>query len=241
MPFRKVWRESRSRFFFILAALLLVSIATVFYNGKAGRVVVESKDFREAGERTISGFLFMFWSFSAVFLGLGGFLRERAVGTVDYTLSLPVSRTRWFLYRSVNGALQCVAAALIPALSIPIVAALFGGDYPVGEAFILGLRMALGGMLFYAVGLLLSTLFAGDFTGAGIGIALAYAVTISTRVIGSIKGLNLQDAIFLPMPRIDPHTHLIRAPMPWNGIAVSFAITLVLSACAWRVTSARDF
>jgi ABC-type transport system involved in multi-copper enzyme maturation permease subunit len=241
MPIRKVWRESRSRFFFILAALLLVTTATVFYNAKAGRVVIESKDFHDAGERTITGFLFMFWSFSAMFLGLGGFLQERAVGTVDYTLSLPVSRTRWFLYRSLNGALQSMAAALIPSLSVPVIAALFGGDFPVGDAFLLGLRMGLGGMLFYAIGLLLSTLFAGDFTSAGIGIALVYAVTISTRVIESIKGLNLQDAIFLPMPRIDPYTHLIRRPMPWNGIALSFALSLVLSACAWKVTTDRDF
>ena len=146
MPIRKVWRESRSRFFFILAALLLVTAATVFYNGKAERVVIESKDFHAAGERTIRGVLFMFWSFSALFLGLGGFLRERAVGTVDYTLSLPVSRNRWFLYRSLTGALQSMAAALIPALAIPVIAAVSGGDFPVGDALLLGLRMGLGGM-----------------------------------------------------------------------------------------------
>ena len=135
-----------------------------------------------------------------------------------------------------------MAAALIPALAIPVMAALFGGDYPVGEALILAVRMGLGGMLFYAIGLLLSTLFAGDFTSAGIGIALVYAVTISTRVIESIKRLNLQDAIFLPLAqRIDPHTHLIRGPMPWNGIAFSFALSLVLSVWAWKVTSAKDF
>jgi ABC-2 type transport system permease protein len=241
MPLRKVWRESRSRFFFILAALLLVTAATVFYNAKSQRVVIESKDFHEAGERTIRGILFMFWSFSAMFLGLGGFLRERAVGTVDYTLSLPVSRTRWFLYRSLNGALQSMAAALMPALSIPVIAALSGGDFPVGDALLLGLRMGLGGMLFYAIGLLLSAFFAGDFTSAGIGVALVYAVTISTRVIESMKGLNLQDAIFLPLRMIDPHHPLNHGPMPWNGIAFSFALSLVLSACAWRVTTNRDF
>jgi ABC-2 type transport system permease protein len=240
MPMRKVWRESRSRFLFCLAALLVVTGATVFYNGKAGRVVIESKDFHEAGERTITGVLFMFWSFSALFLGLGGFLRERAVGTVDYTLSLPVSRTRWFLYRSLNGFLQAMAAALVPALAIPVIAALSGGDYPAGDAFLLGLRMGLGGMLFYAIGLLSSTLFAGDFASAGIGIALVYAVTISTRVIGSIKQLNLQDAIF-PMRRIDGHFYLLRGQMSWNGIAFSLALSLVLAVAAWKVTSARDF
>jgi ABC-2 type transport system permease protein len=240
MPIRKVWRESRSRFLFCLAVLLVVTSASVFYSAKAERVVIESKDFHEAGVRTIRGLLFMFWSFSAMFLGLGGFLRERAVGTVDYTLSLPVSRTRWFLYRSLNGALQSMAAALIPALAIPVIAALFGGDYPVGDAFLLGLRLGLGGMLFYAIGLLASMLFAGDFTSAGIGIALVYTVTISTRVIESIKRLNLQDAIF-PMHMIDRSTYLIRGQMPWNGIALSFALSLVSSGLAWKVTSARDF
>ena len=83
MPIRKVWRESRSRFLFCLAVLLVVTTASVFYSAKAERVVIESKDFHEAGLRTIRGLLFMFWSFSAMFLGLGGFLRERAVGTVD--------------------------------------------------------------------------------------------------------------------------------------------------------------
>jgi ABC-type transport system involved in multi-copper enzyme maturation permease subunit len=175
-----------------------------------------------------------------MFMGLGGLLRERAAGTVDYTLSLPVSRTRWFLYRSLNGALQSMAAALIPALAIPVMAAMSGGDYPVGDAFVLGLRLGLGGMLFYTIGLLASTLFSGDFTSAGIGIVLVFAVNNSTRVIESLKRLNLQDAI-TPMYVIDRSTYLIRGQMPWNGIAVSFALSFVLSACAWKVTVDRDF
>jgi len=240
MPIRKVWRESQWRFFFVLAALLVVTSASVFYNAKAERVVIESKDFHEAGVRTIRGALFLFWGFSAMFLGLGGFLRERAVGTVDYTLSLPVSRTRWFLYRSLNGALQSIAAALIPALAIPVIAALSGGNFPVGNAFLLGLRLGLGGMLFYSIGLLSSTLFAGDFASAGIGIAYIFAVNNSTRDIESLKRLNLQEVIF-PSQMIDQSSCLIHGQMPWNGIAFSFALSLVLSAWAWKVTVSRDF
>jgi len=240
MPIRKFWRESRSRFFFILAALLVVTSASVFYNAKAEQVVIESKDFHEAGVRTIRGALFLFWGFAAMFLGLGGLVREQAVGTVDYTLSLPVSRTRWFLYRSVNGALQSMAAALIPALAVSVMATLSGGDYPIGDAFFLGLRLGVGGMLFYSIGLLASTLFAGDFTSAGIGIALVFAINNSTRVIESLKRLNLQDAI-TPTQMIDQSTYLIHGQMPWNGIAFSFALSLVLSAWAWKVTVARDF
>ncbi len=240
MPIHKIWRESRSRFLFILAALLIVTSTSVFYNAKAESVVIESKDFHEAGVRTIRGALFLFWGFSAMFLGLGGFLRERALGTVDYTLSLPVSRTRWFLYRSLNGALQSMVAALIPSLAVPLIAALSGGDYPIGDAFLLGLRLGLGGMLFYCVGLLASTLFAGDFTSAGIGIAVVFAVNNSTRDFESLKRLNLQDAI-TPMHTIDPSTYLIQGQMPWNGIAFSFALSLVLAVCAWKLTIARDF
>jgi ABC-2 type transport system permease protein len=240
MPIRKVWLESRSRFLFILAALLVVSSVSVFYSARAENVVIESKDFHEAGERTIRGALFLFWGFSAMFLGLGGLLRERAVGTADYTLSLPVSRTRWFLYRSLIGALESMAAALIPALAIPLIAALFGGDYPVSDAFLLGLRLGVGGMLYYSSGLLVSTLFAGDYTSAGIGIAIVFAINNSTRVIESLKRLNLQDAI-TPTQMIDQSTHLVRGQMPWNGIALSFSLSLVLSAWAWKVTGARDF
>jgi ABC-type transport system involved in multi-copper enzyme maturation permease subunit len=240
MPIRKVWRESRSRFVFILAALLVLTFARVFYDAKVARIVIESKDFHEAGLIAIRDVLFMFWGFSAMFLGLGGLLRERVVGTVDFTLSLPVSRTRWFLYRSLNGALQSMVAALIPALAVPFLAALWGGDYPIGDAFILGLRLGLGGMLFYSIGLLVSTLLPGDITSVGIGIALVFAVNIGTRVVGPLKRLNLQDAI-APMHMIDRSTHLIRGEMPWNGIAVSFLLSLVFSTLAWKVTRARDF
>lgn len=240
MPIRKVWRESRARFLFILAFLLVMTTTRVFYNSQAERVVIESKNFHEAGMVAITNILFYFWGFSAMFLGLGGFLRERALGTVDYTLSLPVSRTRWFLYRSLNGAVQSIAAALIPALMVPALAALWGGDYPVGDAFILGLRIGLGGMLFYSLGLLVSTLIPGDFTSTGIGIALVFVINTSTRVVESLKRLNLQDAITSPQ-MIDQSTHLIRGQMPWSGIAFSLALSLALSAWAWRVTVARDF
>ncbi len=240
MPIRKVWRESRARFLFILAFLLVMTTTRVFYNSQVERVVIESKNFHEAGMVAITNILFQFWGFSAIFLGLGGFLRERAVGTVDYTLSLPVSRTRWFLYRSLNGAVQSMAAALIPALAVPALAALWGGDYPVGDAFILGLRIGLGGMLFYSLGLLVSTLIPGDFTSAGIGIALVFVINISTRVVESLKRLNLQDAI-APEHMIDRSTHLISGQLPWTGIVFSLLLSLLLSALAWKVTSARDF
>jgi ABC-2 type transport system permease protein len=240
MPIRKVWRESRARFLFILAFLLVMTTTRVFYNSQAERVVIESKNFHEAGMVAITNILFYFWGFSAMFLGLGGFLRERALGTVDYTLSLPVSRTRWFLYRSLNGAVQSMAAALIPALAVPALAALWGGDYPVGDAFILGLRIGLGGMLFYSLGLLVSTLIPGDFTSTGIGIALVFVLNTSTRVVESLKRLNLQDAI-APEDMIDRSTHLISGQLPWTGIVFSLLLSLLLSALAWKVTSARDF
>jgi len=240
MPIRKIWRESRSRFVFILVALLVLTGASLFYDAQAEEVVIESKDFHEAGLRTIRGVLFPFWAISAMFLGLGGFLRERAVGSLDYTLSLPVSRTRWFLYRALNGALQSVAAALIPALAVPVLAALFGGDYPVGDALLLGLRIGLGGLLFYALGLLTSTLFAGDYASAGIGLALVFVLTKGTRVFETFERLNLQDAV-IPMDMIDRSTNLIHGQMPWHGIAFSLVLSLMLSALAWKVTSATDF
>ena len=133
-----------------------------------------------------------------------------------------------------------MAAALVPALSVPLIAALSGGDYPVGDALVLGLRLGLGGMLFYSIGLLASTIFAGDFTSAGIGVAAVFVVNNSTRIFESLKGLNLQDAI-APAHMIDQSTYLIHGQMPWNGIAFSFALSLALTTSAWKVTIGRDF
>ena len=42
------------------------------------------------------------------------------------------------------------------------------------------------------------------------------------------------------MRMIDPSTYLICGHMPWSGIAFSFALSLLLSAWAWKVTIARD-
>jgi hypothetical protein len=133
-----------------------------------------------------------------------------------------------------------MAAALIPALAVPALAALWGGDYPVGDAFILGLRIGLGGMLFYSFGLLVSTLIPGDFTSTGIGIAFVFVINISSRVVESLKRLNLQDAI-APKDMIDRSTHLISGQLPWTGIIFSFALSIMLSAWAWKVTKERDF
>jgi len=36
-------------------------------------------------------------------------------------------------------------------------------------------------------------------------------------------------------------TYLIRGQMPWNGIAFSFALSLVLTVWAWQFTIAKDF
>jgi|GEM_PF-2032440 ABC-2 type transport system permease protein len=240
MPIHKVWRESRPRFLFVLAALLLVTAASTFYNSTTESVVLETKDFHQAGSRTFQGPLFLFWGFAAMFLGLGGLLRERAVGTVDYTLSLPVSRTRWFLYRAINGALQALAVAIVPALAVPLFASLFGSDYPIGEAAIHGLRLGIGGMLFYSIGLLTSSLFAGEFTSAGLGIALVFVVNNSTRIFQTLKPLNLQDAI-APTQMMDTSPYLARGAMPWTGICVSFALSVVFASLAWELHKLRDF
>jgi ABC-type transport system involved in multi-copper enzyme maturation permease subunit len=240
MPLYKVWRDLRSRFVFILIALMIVSALTVFYNARSETVIFEAKNFHEAAVRTFRGTLFVFWCFGVVFLGLGGLSRERAVGTIDYTLSLPISRTRWFWYRACLGGLLSLLVAVTSTAIVPVFAFVFGGEYPLSAALLHGLRLGLGGMLFYAIGLALSCISSGEYLSVGGAIASVFVVNFGTRVIEPIGWLNIQDAI-LPMSMIDRATYLPRGPLPWNGIGLSLIISLILALIAWRATLWRDF
>ena len=240
MLFYKLWRESRARFFFTLITILIVTIGSVLYNPSSERIVVEAKDFHLAAFRTFRGPMFLFWGFAAVFLGLGGLLRERALGTIDYTLSLPASRAQWFLSRAAVGASQAALVALIPSLFVPLIAQLAGGSYPLSEAALHGSLLALGGMLFFSIGLLMSTIFNGEFASAGVGIAMVFLINNGTRVIQALKPFNVQD-IVAPTQIINKATYLIEGHLPWLGISGSLALSIVLFAAAWKITEYRDF
>src|SRR5579863_421549 len=99
MLWYKAWIESRARFGVCIALCMVPALNFVFWkkNLLPGDIDGPPLYFKILSFSHIG--LAIFWIFSSVLLGLGGLLREKAVGSSPFTLSLPVSRTRMVVVR----------------------------------------------------------------------------------------------------------------------------------------------
>jgi len=63
-------------------------------------------------------FVVIMWILAVILLGMGGIVREKAIGTASLTLSLPVSRARILGVRVGMGVLQAIALGGVPWATI---------------------------------------------------------------------------------------------------------------------------
>src|SRR6185369_6091855 len=120
MLWYKAWHESRSRFFYTLAGMLVM----------CGLLVASYESWHlDPARMNFRGFVwnalyFRFfhsaWVFSTLFLALGGLLAERQEGTALFTLSLPARRRRMLLARAAVGAAEAMTTAIVPAVSVSV-------------------------------------------------------------------------------------------------------------------------
>src|SRR5438093_5484107 len=126
----KAWAESRTRF---AIGLGLITAATAFIIGW------------QDGRALFSGLHRTLFTLLTFVLGMGGLLRESEVGTSAFTLSLPVSRTRLTIVRTVVGLAELAALAAAPVAVVAAAAIAGRHAMPVGQAATLALRWIAGG------------------------------------------------------------------------------------------------
>ena len=138
---RKSWLESRGRFISAAVVLAILGVSTVLRTP----ATIAGWESVHSGEQmsyplyiwlSLShGFLQFLWVVAAVILGLGGLIREEALGSSGFSLALPVSRRAHVLTRAGVGAAEAAVLAFIPGL-IVVSFAMIGRSYPVtGSAF----------------------------------------------------------------------------------------------------------
>jgi hypothetical protein len=186
--FQKAWRETRARIGASALILALLGISTV---ARAGPTISAWESFH-SGETmpyplyvwlSLShGYLMFFWLISAILLGLGGLVREHAHGTAGFTLALPVSRTELVATRALTGAAEAAMLAILPEVIVTLLSPLIGHTYPLSQALGFGVLMGIGGMVFYALGFLLSHLIRGEYAPPGVGLALTAAVYVLVKM-----------------------------------------------------------
>ena len=241
------WHESRQRF---LWALIGLSTLVVY-------VVLTSPGFRRGEatqypERLVTGYteyiwlaLFNyyfqgFWIAAAVLLSFGGLQWEKTVGTISYTLSLPIERSELLLSRLLVGMAEILALGIGPALLVPTLSPAVHEHYPVGQIVLFALLMVVAGAVFFCLGFLLSSLFGGEFTGPVVGLCLVgtYFFVVRAR---SLHWLSVLDTMSGEDAVSRSGNYFLGGSIPWSGMLYSLGVSLVLYLCALLVSRRHDF
>ncbi len=240
----RYWRESQARFaaaFVLLAALVIYGVATA-----PGYIARHNAHFPDKplsySVYVWSGFFHYalqgLWVLTAVVLTFGGLARETAAGTALFTLGLPVRRSQLFLVRAAIACAQSIALGIASALLIPLVSHFAGVAYPLSQAIAFGALMSVAGLVLPAIGLLLSEIFAGEFSTPVVSLCLITTVFFSYKA-HIFPGWNLFD-VMSAADCIDPQTQLLHGTIPAAGLAASLGITAILATCAILVVRHRD-
>lgn len=242
MIWAKTWTESRQRLLLASAAVILVAGWAILNADEAMRRFDRKPPiaFTQYVWHVYAGRLQLVWTASAFFLGLGGLLRERALGTAHYTLSLPVTRREWVDARAAIGVAQAAALAMIPAAVIPVAAWGTGRSYPPVEALKLSMLLAGAGLVFFCLGLFYSSLLGGEFAAMIAGLMTIYLAFTAQDYLFRCLPYFSMSALLSGADVVDRATGFLAA-FPWTGIAKSLGAAVLLYIGAREVTAYRDF
>lgn len=185
------------------------------------------------------GFLQFLSVVAAVILGLGGLKREQANGSSGFTLALPVSRRAHVLSRAITGAGEAVILGFIPGLIVVVLSPLAGFHYPLSQALLFAAIVVLGGLVFYALGFLLSEILPGEYAAPGVGMAIIAAFYVLTK-LPPLGVLNVFDAMDGKRVLVG-QTYFLGSNYPLLTVAASLAVALLLVSLSVIVVSRRDF
>jgi len=175
---------------------------------------------------------------SVVLLGMGGIIREKVIGTSSLTLALPVSRMRLLISRMGVGLLEAIALALVPWLAVVSVMSIVRKPILVSQVTSYLVLLVAGGLVFFAMGVLVSSLVGGEYTAP----ALAFGIVLLVAVISdawfreySVWRLVTGDL------SIDRGAYLLPLHLPWLGLLASLFFALLMIAASVFTVQRRDF
>ncbi len=238
MIWYKAWLESRWRF---AAGMLLITAIAAMDIGQARllmpRLGIPEDQFGQFVWKSYFTRIAFGWTLSALLLAAGGLVREQALGSYLFSLSLPVSRRRWLAVRTLLALGQSLVLALIPAAIVPIMAGLLGWSYSPWDAAKFSLLLFLTGLATFAVGILCSSLFQNEFASVAVGVGFVFACGM---VANAVAPHSEYGAYMTGRQHMDSAWHLTKG-WPWWGIAANAVAGIALLGIALRNLERRDF
>jgi ABC-2 type transport system permease protein len=238
MLWYKAWLETRARFLVSLGGMVALS-SYYIYNEAQGVGKYAGLDWYYTALHTGHGLIAVMWVAAVMFLIMGGLLREKAVGTSSFTLSLPVSRARLTGVRILFGLSQALALAVIPWGAMFLVSIVTGKATSIHQAIFHVVLLAAGGLVFFGVALLVSSLVEGEYTAPAVsfGILFADVIALGDRPLRAFSAWNFM----VGSEYFNRRTELLTGSIPWIHVTVNIVLATLLSAIAIRVTDRREF
>ncbi|HEY3988727.1 MAG TPA: hypothetical protein VGM02_05465 [Acidobacteriaceae bacterium] len=238
MLWYKAWLETRPRFLICLIGITALCSFAV-YHGDHQALSYTGADYYRYVLLSGHAMLCESWVLAVTLLMMGGLLREKVAGASSFTLALPVSRRRLMAVRIGVGLLQAFALAIVPWSVMFFIGSVAGKTHSITQAaFCLALLLG-GGLLFFALALLISSLVEGEYTApvVSFGIVIAIAVLFSDRALRVYSPL----AFITGFAYLDRHTWLLTGPVPWLHLATYLLLAAALTAVSVKVIEWRQF
>jgi ABC-2 type transport system permease protein len=253
MLWYKAWLETRWRFVVGMLLLLCFGAVVVLTHPLVETMKVEvpnlpgslGEQVREAFAlmTTYDGYvwsqwfgknLLQFWTLFAVLLGVGGLATEASRGTALWTLSLPVTRRRLLGVRAGVGALELLALAVVPSLFVWALSPVVGQRYALASALAYSLMTFVGGMFFYGLALLLSTVFGDQLKPILAGMAVSILMGLLSMFSKRLAGYSVYNVM-------SGERYFAGGAPPWAGLLVCVALAALMFYASLRVLERRDF
>ena len=174
------------------------------------------------------------WTVMAVLIAAGGLLAESSRGSALFTLALPVTRRRLFGVRCAVGVLEVAALALLPSLAIRMLSPTIDQSYPLAGVLVHSALLLAGGMVFFSLTVLLSSVFADQWRPILISLGAAAVLGLLWSVFPQLAPVNLGAVM-------TGEDYYLYGRAPWLGVLASLAISAVLLGGALQIVEQRDF
>jgi ABC-2 type transport system permease protein len=183
-------------------------------------------------------FLVIMWVLAVVLLGMGGLIREKAVGTSSLTLALPVSRTRLLGVRVGMGVLEAILLAIVPWIVVFFVSSMARKPILISQVASYVLLLVAGGLIYFAMAILVSSSVAGEYTAP----SLAFGVVLLTAIVFDawFRQFNVWRLVTGDFS-IDRSTYLLSQHLPWLGILASLSVGVLMLLASTIVVHRREF
>ena len=236
MLWYKAWLETRARFLASLVTLTLFN--AIFVHHAQSLIRSEWKTDLNRLLFVNQQFLAVTWVLAVILLGMGGLIRERAMGTSALTLALPVSRLRLLAVRIGLAIFEAVVLGTVPWAAVFVVS--FAAKKPVSAAQVASYVLLLvgAGLVYLAMAVLVSSLIEGEYTAPAVATGIVFLTAILFDV--RLRHWNVWRLVTGDFS-IDRATYLLSGHLPWLGIAGSLSVATLLLLASVLVVQRSDF